>query len=176
MHIIFHFEERWQRVAGSAEFAPFKLCGFSARVMVIIVFVSRLRRLVLSGHFFFVTCRLLAKRHVLSQVEFACLARVVHERRQEHGFLLTAWVFLPDHWHAILFPRHPLTISEAMESIEVSSTKRINRPRGELGLLGEGRFFDRALRTVKEYPETVEYIPMNPVRGGLVNPNSSLGV
>ncbi len=28
--------------------------------------------------------------------------------------------------------------------------------------------FDRALRTVKEYLETVEYIPMNPVRRGLV--------
>ncbi len=29
-------------------------------------------------------------------------------------------------------------------------------------------FFDGALRTVKEYLETVEYIPMNPVRRGLV--------
>jgi hypothetical protein len=27
------------------------------------------------------------------------LARVVRERREEHHFLLTAWVFLPDHWH-----------------------------------------------------------------------------
>ena len=30
------------------------------------------------------------------------------------------------------------------------------------------RYFDRGLRTVKEYLETVEYIPMNPVRRGLV--------
>jgi hypothetical protein len=30
------------------------------------------------------------------------------------------------------------------------------------------RFFDRALRTVKEYSETVEYIHLNPVRAGLV--------
>jgi hypothetical protein len=29
-------------------------------------------------------------------------------------------------------------------------------------------FFDRALRSVKEYIETVEYIHMNPVRRGLV--------
>ena len=29
-------------------------------------------------------------------------------------------------------------------------------------------FFDRALRTVKEYMETVEYLPINPVRRGLV--------
>ncbi len=32
----------------------------------------------------------------------------------------------------------------------------------------QGRFFDRALRTVKEYNETVEYIHLNPVTAGLV--------
>ncbi len=32
----------------------------------------------------------------------------------------------------------------------------------------QGRFFDRALRTVKEYHETVEYIHWNPVQRGLV--------
>jgi REP element-mobilizing transposase RayT len=68
----------------------------------------------------------LPKRKTLAEPEFACLARVIHERREEHGFLVTAWVLLPDHWHAILFPRHPLTISEVMESIKVSSTRRIN--------------------------------------------------
>jgi REP element-mobilizing transposase RayT len=31
--------------------------------------------------------------------------------RQKRGFLLTAWVFLPDHWHAILYPPYPLTIA-----------------------------------------------------------------
>ncbi|MGD0126856.1 MAG: hypothetical protein ABSF46_15955 [Terriglobia bacterium] len=31
------------------------------------------------------------------------------------------------------------------------------------------RFFDRALRTVKEYNEKVEYIHLNPVKAGLVS-------
>jgi REP element-mobilizing transposase RayT len=131
--------------------------------------VSRLRRLVLSDRFFFITCRVLPKRGILGESEFAWLARAIHERRAKHGFLLTAWVFLPDHWHAIVFPRHPLTVSEVMESIKVSSTKRINRARGERGLLWQGRFFDRALRTVKEYQEKVEYIHLNPVKAGLVS-------
>ncbi len=34
------------------------------------------------------------KRRILSELEFACLARVIHKRREKHGFLLTAWVFL----------------------------------------------------------------------------------
>ena len=130
--------------------------------------MSRLRRLVLSDRFFFVTCRLLPERRIIEESEFACLARVIRERRRKHGFLLTAWVFLPDHWHGILFPRHPLTISEVMEAIKVGSTLRLNAGRKESGLFWQPRFFDRAIRTVKEYYAKVEYIHLNPLRAGLV--------
>ena len=55
-----------------------------------------------------------------------------------------------------------------MESIKAGSTLRINAGRGERGLLWQPRFFDRALRCVKEYYEKVEYIHPDPVRAGLV--------
>lgn len=55
-----------------------------------------------------------------------------------------------------------------MESIKVSSTLRINAGRKESGLLWQPRFFDRALRSVKEYCEKVEYVHLNAVRAGLV--------
>jgi putative transposase len=74
---------------------------------------------------------------------------------------------LPDHWHAIFFPHFPLTISTVVESIKVGSTLRINARRKESGLLWQPRFFDRAVRTVKEYYEKVEYIHLNPVTAGL---------
>jgi putative transposase len=124
--------------------------------------------LVLSDRLFFITCRVHGHRRILSESEFACLARVIRERRAERHFLLTAWVFLPDHWHAIFFPPHPLTISDVMESIKVGSTRRINIARAERGLLWQPRFFDRALRTVKEYNQKVEYIHLNPVKAGFV--------
>jgi REP element-mobilizing transposase RayT len=95
--------------------------------------------------------RLLPLRRVLSASEFTTLAQVIDERRSDHGFLLSAWVFLPDHWHAIFYPRHPLTVSRVMESIKDGATKRINRSRQEAGRLRQPRFFDRALRTVREY-------------------------
>jgi len=50
----------------------------------------------------------------------------------------------------------------------VGSTHRINAGRRERGLLWQPRFFDRAVRTVKEYHEKVEYIHLNSVRAGLV--------
>ena len=131
--------------------------------------MSRLRRLALSDRFFFVTCRLLPQRRRLAESEFAIFAHVIRERREKRRFLLAAWVFLPDHWHAIIYPRYPLTISTVMEAIKVGSTLRINASHKDSGLLWQSRFFDRALRTVKEYHEKVGYIHLNPVRAGLVS-------
>jgi putative transposase len=130
--------------------------------------VSRLRRLVLSDRYFFVTCNLRPRRNRLGEADFECLAAVINARRALHGFHLTAWVFLPDHWHAIIYPRYPLTISRVMESIKVSSNSLLNTARRQQGQIWQPRFFDRALRTVKEYFEKVEYIHQNPVRRGLV--------
>jgi REP element-mobilizing transposase RayT len=109
--------------------------------------MSRLRRLILSDRYFFVTCASCRGGGFWPTLNSPAIVRVVAERRRKHGFLLSAWVFLPDHWHAILFPRHPLTISGVMESIKVGSTLRINTRRNESGLLWQPRFFDRTLRS-----------------------------
>ena len=93
--------------------------------------MSRLRRLVLSDRFFFLSCRVLPTRQNLSESEFAIPTQVIRERRKQHGFLLTAWVFLPDHWHAIVYASFPLTISRVLEAIKVGATLRINRRRGD---------------------------------------------
>ena len=85
--------------------------------------MSRLRRLVLSDRYFFLSCRVLPTRRNLSESEFAVLAQVILELRKQHGFLLTAWVFLPDHWHAIVYPSFPLTISRVLEAIKVGATR-----------------------------------------------------
>jgi len=44
----------------------------------------------------------------------------------------------------------------------------VNQCRGADGKVWPRRFFDRALRSVKEYSEKVEYIHLNPVRAGWV--------
>jgi REP element-mobilizing transposase RayT len=49
------------------------------------------------------------------------------------------------------------------------STQMTPLPGGADGEHWQPRFFDRALRTVKEYNEKVEYIHLNPVRAGLVS-------
>ena len=130
--------------------------------------VSRLRRPFLSDRYFFITVRLLRTRTPLSEADFTSLALALNRGRALRPFYLTAWVFLADHWHMICVPVHPLTISQVMKSVKNSLTILINRRRAEAGELWQARFFDRALRTVKEYNEKVEYIHLNPVRAGLV--------
>jgi putative transposase len=53
--------------------------------------------------------------------------------------------------------------------VKQSSTSAVNQRRGTDGELWQPRFFDPALRTVKEYNEKVEYIHLNPVKAGLVS-------
>jgi putative transposase len=131
--------------------------------------VSKLRRPFLSNRYFFITVRLLQRRSELREADFRCLALACRRGRVLHPFFLTAWVFLPDHWHVISAPVYPLTISRVMKSIKISSMILINRQRHASGELWQSRFFDRALRTVKEYNEKVEYIHLNPVKAGLVS-------
>ena len=66
-------------------------------------------------------------------------------------FCLTAWVFLPDHWQRICAPVYPVTISLAMKSVKQGSMRAVNHRRGAEGELWQPGFFDRALRTIKEY-------------------------
>jgi len=130
--------------------------------------MSRLRRPFLYDRYFFVTVALQKSRRRLHDPDFERLAYALARMRRKHGFLLTAWVFLPDHWHAIIYPPYPLSISRVFQAVKVSSMIAINVRLGESGELWQGRFFDRALRTVEEYHEKAEYIHLNPVRRGLV--------
>ncbi|MEJ2007629.1 MAG: transposase [Acidobacteriota bacterium] len=128
-----------------------------------------MRRPFLPDRYFFITVRLLRRRVKMTDGDFAVLAQAFNRARARHPLLLTAWVFLPDHRHAICAPRYPETISRVVKSLKQSSTMAINRRRATSGEVWQPRFFDRALRRVKEYNETVEYLHLNPVRSGLAH-------
>jgi REP-associated tyrosine transposase len=130
--------------------------------------MSKLRRPFLSDRYFFITVRVLRQRTKFPAPDFILLARAFNRARALHNFYLTSWVFLTDHWHVICEPVYPVTISLAMKSVKQSSMSAINRRRGAEGELWQPRFFDHALRTVKQYNEKLDYIHWNPVKAGLV--------
>jgi REP element-mobilizing transposase RayT len=103
--------------------------------------VSRLRRPFLSDRFFFVTVGLLKRRSELQDADFHFLALAFRRARVLHPFFLAAWVFLPDHWHAICAPAYRLTISMVVKSIKTSSMILVNRRREASGELCAGTLF-----------------------------------
>ncbi|MGD0226019.1 MAG: transposase [Terriglobia bacterium] len=111
--------------------------------------------------------RLLERRRKLDDADFERLALAINRARAMHPFFFTAWVFLSNHWHAICGLDYPLTIPEVLKSIKNSSTILVNDGRGTTGAVWQERYFDHALRTVKEHSEKVEYIHLNPVKAGL---------
>jgi len=95
--------------------------------------LSRLRRIAVSDRYFFVTSNLTRNRTFLGKPEFGDLSSAIAEAREAYGFWLTAWVFLPDHWHAIVYPRYPLAISSVTKTIKLRATSAVNRRRSEAG-------------------------------------------
>jgi putative transposase len=155
-----------------ARTAAFAVRVFSAAIIPTVPYaipVSKLRRPFLSDRYFFIVVRLLRRREKFTKPDFALLARAFNRARALHPFHLTAWVFLPDHWYCICAPGYPVTISLAIKPVKQSSTSAVNEFRGADGELWQTRFFDRALRSVSDYNEKVEYIHLNPVRAGLVS-------
>jgi REP element-mobilizing transposase RayT len=97
--------------------------------------MSRLRRPFLYDCYIFMTVDWLRSRGKLGERDFGRLAIALARMRQRQRFRPTAWVFLPDHWHAIIYPPHPLSIAKAMSAIKISSMVAINHGRHEKGEL-----------------------------------------
>ncbi len=91
--------------------------------------VSRLRRLFLAGKIFFVTCNVLRTHAAFGEQEFALLAGVFGRVRRRRGFLLTGYVFMPDHWHGLIFPAPSDTLPRIMGSLKIASNRAVNRQR-----------------------------------------------
>jgi REP element-mobilizing transposase RayT len=62
------------------------------------------------------------------------------ESRRRLGFALCGYVLMPDHWHALLWPSYPLTISRVVQDIKCVSARRINRLQAAEGLFGNISF------------------------------------
>jgi putative transposase len=130
--------------------------------------VSNVRRLLLTNRIFYVTVRLRKSIPRFSPAEFPVLVAAVEKSRRKLGFLLAGYVLMPDHWHALLGVRDPLTISRAVQDIKWISAIALNRQRTRRGPVWQHQFWDRFVRNQRELGERLEYMHWNPVRKGLV--------
>jgi len=115
-----------------------------------------------------VTVNLRPETRHFSDDEFAPLIEALDVCRRRLPFLLCGYVLMPDHWHALVGVREPLTISRAIQVVKWLSARLINRHRASAGSIWQRQFWDRFVRDAKEFSERLNYMHLNPVTKGLV--------
>jgi putative transposase len=114
------------------------------------------------------------------------LVDAIKTAKQKHGFDLWAYVFMPDHVHLLICPRHEqYSISDILLSIKQPVARRAveylkrNNPAGLKYLATrqvkqlyhfwqKGGGYDRNITKVETLLESARYIHNNPVRKGLI--------
>ena len=130
--------------------------------------MSHVHRLRITDRIFFVSVNLRRQVQAFGPSEYALLIGALEGSRLRLGFLLSGYVLMPDHWHALIWVGHPLTISQVIHDVKKVSARRVHEKRGTEGPLWQHQFWDRFVRHGKEFHERLEYMHLNPVRKRLV--------
>lgn len=78
---------------------------------------------------------------------------------------LTAWVVLPEHFHALLSPGNE-SISEVIHRFKITYSRRF-RDAFRSGQVWQNRFWDHVIRDQDNLNRHIDYIHYNPVHHGL---------
>jgi putative transposase len=130
--------------------------------------VSHVHRLRLADRIFFVTVSLRRALAPLSNSEYKAVAAAIERSRRKLHFLFLGYVLMPDHWHALIRPAFPLTISRVVQDVKWISSRTLNQERHSSGPVWQHQFWDRFVRHAKELRARLDYMHFNPVRKGLV--------
>jgi len=130
--------------------------------------VSNVHRLKSSDKIFFITTNLIPGEPPFAEPEYAVILGTIAKMRERTGFLLCGYVLMPDHWHALIWPRFPETISGVIQNVKRVSSFKLNRFRHGRVPLWQHQFWDRFVRHTQEFRERLDYMHFNPVRKGLV--------
>ncbi|WP_417685409.1 transposase [Pseudidiomarina gelatinasegens] len=87
---------------------------------------------------------------------------------EEYDIALHAWVLMRNHFHFLLTPRQPKTISGFMQKLKGSYTQFYNRKYKRTGTIWEQRFKQLLADGERYILELYRYIELNPVRAGMV--------
>ena len=142
--------------------------------------MTRLHRFLLENQCYHVVTTTRDRRPVFSERNCASVVvEAVQFVRRERAYVL-AYVVMPDHLHAMVVPRDGASVSQVMQSIKGYTARRINAELGQRGSLWQRSFYDRMIRDEEQLLDTVNYVHMNPVVGGLAQdpqgyPYSSAG-
>jgi REP element-mobilizing transposase RayT len=111
--------------------------------------MSNVHRLRTSDRIFFITSNLGLAERTFEEPEYPIILDTIAKSRERLGFLLCGYVLMPDHWHGLIWPQYPVTISDVLQDIKRVSSLRINQRRRTRGSLWQHQFWDRFVRHAK---------------------------
>jgi REP element-mobilizing transposase RayT len=97
-------------------------------------------------------------------------AKIVQDTLLYHDqkkYELYAWVIMPNHGHVLYKPINGFSLAEIQHSIKSCSANSINKLLQRKGRFWQEESFDRYIRDVRHFSNTVAYIENNPVKAGL---------
>ena len=132
--------------------------------------MSKLRRLFLPEHCYFVTTAVKNREHLLK--DDAVCSLIVEDLRyyhKKHGFLFHGYVIMPDHLHILISVQGNATISQIMHDFKSHTAQEINRTLGRQGPFWQKGFYDHIIRDERDFKRRIDYIHRNPLTSGLVS-------
>jgi len=89
------------------------------------------------------------------------------ESQESGGCVVHACVVMPNHVHVLWTPHRSL--AELIRQVKGPTACRANRILGRAGeAFWQGEYFDREVRSEKEFVQIQRYVEWNPVKAGLV--------
>ncbi len=82
---------------------------------------------------------------------------------------LHAWCVMPSHVHVIVEPLGNHELSDIVQSWKSFSAQQANRFLNRRGGFWHREFYDRIIRSNREYRHQIEYVKQNPLKAGLKN-------
>ena len=74
---------------------------------------------------------------------------------------------MPNHVHVLIRQPENARLSDIVQAWKSWTAKAINRRRGRSGRVWQKDYFDRYMRSARQFAATVAYIEENPVKAGL---------
>ncbi|MCI0454978.1 MAG: transposase [Candidatus Dadabacteria bacterium] len=131
--------------------------------------MSKLTRYNIENHVYFVTSKTKNNKPIfLNPANADLFIQTLFECRNRYRFLLLGFVVMPDHFHALIMPKHGYYISSVVQKIKSLFAYRM-RGLGIKGSIWQKSFYDFVVYSEEKCREKLDYIHANPVRKGIVN-------
>ena len=131
--------------------------------------MPRRRRVFVEGGIYHVYNRCARGEHVLADPEeaisFVELLRFVKER---DDFIIFAWCVMSNHYHVAL-RTSVVPLPRTMHYLQGRFSRDFNRRWGRTGPLWQSRYKAKLIDDPQYLPRLIEYIHLNPVKGGIVD-------